>query len=445
MSQAKRFFRKYLCSSLGILLVFLTVNLVLFLLVSLGAMQGLPRPNSPTRFLRELAGELSLEDGQLRESDWVQAGLERENAWAMLLDGGGEVIWEARMPESLPRHYTPSQVASFSRWYLEDWPVFVWEHPAGLLVVGYPAGSYTKYTLSYPEQMFRNGVGGALLLFALNLLLLLGLFWRSTRRVERAVTPILDGIGQLAAGQPVELAERGELRDICRSLNRAGEQVLKKDRARAEWIGGVSHDIRTPLSMVLGYAGELEEDGRLPPDAREEAGVIRRQGERLRSLVSDLNLASKLEYAMQPMNREQLSPAELARQAVSELLNGGLDARYPVEVSCTERGERAVLSGDPALLRRMLDNLLQNSIRHNPAGCRITVEVDAGERACLLRVGDTGSGLTPGQLERGNGRTDGAGGLGLKLVRQIAQVHGGTVSFENHGGLWVTVELPITE
>ena len=63
MSQAKRFFRKYLCSSLGILLVFLTVNLVLFLLVSLGAMQGLPRPNSPTRFLRELAGELSLEDG----------------------------------------------------------------------------------------------------------------------------------------------------------------------------------------------------------------------------------------------------------------------------------------------------------------------------------------------------------------------------------------------
>ena len=95
---------------------------------------------------------------------------------------------------------------------------------------------------------------------------------------------------------------------------------MQKDNTRAEWIRGVSHDIRTPLSMVLGYASELEDDDTLPTDARQQAGMIRRQGERLRSLVEDLNLTTKLEYALQPIRRETVDLAEIGRQAVSEVL-----------------------------------------------------------------------------------------------------------------------------
>ena len=63
-----------------------------------------------------------------------------------------------------------------------------------------------------------------------------------------------------------------------RGLNQAGAYLMQKDNARAEWIRGVSHDIRTPLSMVLGYASELEDDDALPTEARRQAGMIRRQG-----------------------------------------------------------------------------------------------------------------------------------------------------------------------
>ena len=144
------------------------------------------------------------------------------------------------------------------------------------------------------------------------------LMLRNTRRVEKAMSPILRSIQSLSQGSYQPLDERGELAEINAGLNRAGDYLMQKDNTRAEWIRGVSHDIRTPLSMVLGYASELEDNTGLPPEARQQAGMIRRQGERLKALVDDLNLSTKLEYALQPIRREAVDLVEIGRQAVSE-------------------------------------------------------------------------------------------------------------------------------
>ena len=101
------------------------------------------------------------------------------------------------------------------------------------------------------------------------------------------MSPILQGIQALSRGSYRSLDEYGELAEINAGLNQAGAYLMQKDNARAEWIRGVSHDIRTPLSMVLGYASELEDDDALPTEARRQAGMIRRQGERLKSLVEE--------------------------------------------------------------------------------------------------------------------------------------------------------------
>ena len=78
----------------------------------------------------------------------------------------------------------------------------------------------------------------------------------------------------------------------------------KRDTARTEWISGVSHDIRTPLSMVMGYADNLENDAALPEEARKQAGIIKEQSLKIKTLIEDLNLTSKLEYQMQPLRME---------------------------------------------------------------------------------------------------------------------------------------------
>lgn len=450
LNTVQRFFRKYFLSSMGILFLFILINLVLagviFAVANSSEPSGLP--------VRRLAAMVSVRGGGFEEDRELDGILKESGSWAMLLNDGGTVVWEDRMPASLPRGYTAAQVARFSRWYLQDYPVSVWEHPAGLFVVGRPKHSVVKYAYSTSEGAVWAEYTGVAAVFTANLLLMLILFWRSTRRVEKAVQPVLSGIETMAHGLPTELSEQGELADICRELNRAADRLAKKETARAEWIRGVSHDIRTPLSIVLGYAGEMEDDGALPETARRQAGMIRRQGERLRKLVTDLNLVSKLEYSMQPLCTEALSPVELARRSVSGFLNGGLEDKYALALRADAGTEGLVVDGDAALLERMLQNLIQNSILHNPGGCEILVSVEAREHSCVLRVEDTGIGISAPLLARLNSGDSGpfpdggAGelphGLGLRLVRKIVRAHGGTVQWKNREprGLTAVAEFP---
>ena len=187
--------------------------------------------------------------------------------------------------------------------------------------------------------------------------------------------------------------------------------------------------------MVLGYASELEDNDALPTEAQQQAGMIRRQGERLKSLVDDLNLTTKLEYALQPIRRETVDLVETGRQAVSEVLNSGLPEQYEIEFFEEHPGRAARMEGDAALLRRMLDNLIRNSIVHNPQGCHIFVTVGEEDGRCTCTVTDDGVGMDTVQLEALNKAQDisstqgGEHGLGLKLVRQIVKAHGGTVWF----------------
>ena len=118
--------------------------------------------------------------------------------------------------------------------------------------------------------------------------------------------------------------------------------------ARANWICGVSHDIRTPLSVVMGYAGQLEEDRALI-GGKKKATVIRRQSERMKNLINDLNLASKLEYNMQPVKLEPQNPVALVRQIVIDFLNMDIEEKYPIYFDEGENMARGCILGDKAL------------------------------------------------------------------------------------------------
>lgn len=244
MTAVQRFFRKYFLSTVGILLLFLVVNLVLVCVIVLTATKDSDDAHIP---VETLAGMVTQTGEKITATKAFSDSLRENNAWAMLLDDGGTVIWSERLPDKLPRRYTATQIAQFSRWYLQDYPVYVWAHPAGLLVVGYPKDSMVKYSFATGKAEAVAEVVGPAVLFAANILLVLLLFWRNTHRVEKAVRPILTGIGTMAQGKPVSLSERGELGEINAELNRAGVKLREKELARSEWINGISHDIRTPF------------------------------------------------------------------------------------------------------------------------------------------------------------------------------------------------------
>ena len=439
MKPVERFFRKYFLSMMSIIALFLLLNVVLFFSVQIWAGQT---SETLDLSISEIRDSITLDGtGHLTAAGELAEMLEENHAWAMVLDDTGTVIFQSRLPEELPRRYTTADVAKFSRWYLGDYPVYVQEHPQGLLVVGGEKGSQAKYYFSVNESYVRKLLVGLAAVFLTNIIVVVLLIWKNTRHIEKAVTPILRGIETVSSGQPINLPEKGELAEINRQLNRAGAFIAKKDSARADWISGVSHDVRTPLSVILGFAGQLEDNQTLPASAREQASYIRKQGERLRSLISDLNLTSKLEYSMQPLRMEKVYLVELARQVVCEFLDGGLEARYQIVFDSSQESETASVMGDEALLKRALYNLIQNSVIHNPKGCVISVSVARNETGITVMVSDDGIGVstekleklraTTNHLENTDERLNLRHGLGVLLVRQIVEAHHGTVEIES--------------
>lgn len=327
------------------------------------------------------------------EYDFSGDELLGDDRWAILIGEGGQVIWSLRKPCDVPEQYTLTDVASFTRWYLNDYPVQCRIREDGLLVVGSPKGSIWKYDISAESRLLHDAPlwCGGIFLLALGCVLLLAYF--AVRRWFRQAQHI-------------------------------------RDSARSEWINGVSHDIRTPLSMVMGYAAQLEEAPELSPGDRRKASAIRIQSQVIRELVNDLNLTMRLDYEMQPLRKESLQPGAFLRQAAADFLNGGMAEGFDFVIALPEEPLPTV-EADPFLLRRAVNNLLINAVKHNGPGgsVRLGAGVEGGMLALWVeggKPGDASPAPGPEALEPDGGA---AHGTGLKLVVQVAAAHGGRADF----------------
>ena len=332
-----------------------------------------------------------------------------EDRWAMMLSEEGQVVWSFRKPADLPEQYSLTDVASFTRWYLNDYPVQCRIRDDGLLVVGAPKGSVWKHDIAMSVDT-----------------LLQTPFWAA-------------GLFLLALGGVLGFAYL-----IVGRWFRQAQQV--RDAARSNWINGVSHDIRTPLSVVMGYSAQMEAAEELPPECRKQAGIIRAQSQVIRDLVNDLNLTMRLDCEMQALRKEPIQPTVFLRQVAADFLNGGLAEGFELEMDLPETALPPI-EADPFLLRRAINNLLTNCVRHNAPGGTIRLGARCtGTNLVLFVRGGTAAGRGPVNADRQLDPDGGAPhGTGLRLVAQIAATHGGTVQFEQGADkdLCVSVVLPI--
>lgn len=452
MNTVERFFRRYISSTIGIITLFFAVNLLLlgsFFIIAY--LNGVADSNFP---IEDFSKHIVFGDGKLTADTRALETLHDSNVWAMILNDDGTVIWEKDLPEELPRKYTATDIAMFSRWYLDDYPVNIWKRSDGLLVIGFTPGSvFNHYTSTNTVYIWPLCIG-IIIAFITNILLMIYLFIRNAHRIEKSMEPILNGIQSLSRGKEFHLEEKGELAEINAGLNRAGEYLMKKDNTRAEWIRGISHDIRTPLSVIFGYACEIEDDSSLPLSTQKQAKAIRQKSEKLRTLIADLNLTTKLEYSMYPLKKKPVNAVELARQVASEFLNE-LPEQYELEISADNADRLILLNGDDSLLHRMLSNLINNSIVHNCEGCIITLNVESDVDTCIFKIVDTGCGISDSRLNLLNNGTPISStqeenisidhGLGLKIVQQIVKAHRGKIHFRKNSphGLIVKISLPL--
>lgn len=457
-----RFVMIIVCS----LLVLFVLNICLFIGVSFQGMAS----GGEWQVTEELTAELQENgDGTYFVSERGKQILAERDAWAVLVqDGTGDVVWcSENLPAEIPLHYTAAQISADTLGYIEDYPTTTAARENDLLIMGHPKETYWKsmwntYDLSLIKNLPRNAV----MIFLVNLLVVFLIYAFSTSGIVRYIRPLIRGIEALPE-ERVYVREKGLFTDLAHSVNEASEklkiqeqELKKKERARANWISGVSHDIRTPLSMVMGYAAQMEDDAELPDEARKRAQMIRLQSVKMKNLVNDLNLASKLEYQMQPLHMERISLAAVVRQTVAEFANLDFEEKYPICFEAKEGSGRGMIRGDKDLLCRAIGNILTNSQVHNPDGCGIMVETDAGDGAFVIRLEDDGIGIgeeelqklqsTPHYMMSDGGVEEPRHGLGLLIVRQIVAAHGGTVLLdhgrqEEKGGFAVEMHFPIKE
>lgn len=462
MKSVPKLIRRFVGILLLSSILLMILNIVLLVLFTLRQL-----PNAqPWKTAEEVVTALhQTEEGNYVLTDEMSLELSEADIWGIFIDNEtNQVAWKTdNLPDTIPTAYTLSDIASLTRGYISDYPTFTGEAENGLVVLGYPKKSFWKHMWpSWDYQLIANLPRTFLTVLIINVIAIFIIYVTTNTKLLKSVKPITKGIQDLSVGEPVQIKESGLLSEISANINHTSDilqsqkyQLRKKETARANWIAGVSHDIRTPLSMVMGYAGQLKDDVNLTTEERQKAEVIVRQSKRIQNLINDLNLASKLEYNMQPINPTKHNLIAIVRQVVVDFINMDIEDNYTIQWETDAALIVCPVYADQGLLKRAISNLIQNSINHNGQGCKIYISVTADSGKCTVDVSDDGVGATDEQIEKFNNAphymvcdentTEQRHGLGLLIVKQIISAHGGTTIIEHssYGGFLVKLILPI--
>lgn len=389
--QVARTFQYGFYMTVGIVLLVVMLNLVFFIV----SMIVFVKKDVSGLGGGEIRNALLItEDGYALTDEMAQRLAEKEQ-WAMLLDGEGRKLWSYRKPVELPDSYSRADIARMTRWYLQGYPVWlrIWDDE--IMVVGMGKNTVWKYPVEFSISWmdYVKQVGLYFLLINVAWIVLLAAFF--TRRFMR-----------------------------------------NREQARIEWIAGISHDIRTPLSMVMGYADTLEQNGELSEEARQQAAVILHQSVVMKELIADLNLTSQLEYSMQPLRMEKIRPAQALRSEAAAFLNDDAEGNLRIEVEIDAKAEQIMLRADEQLLQRAFRNLIINSIKHGgqSEAVEISIQMKEERRRFLIRFEDNGTGYSEEVLRRLRDKKKkdaGPGIRGLEIVKKVVLAHGGKIRFGN--------------
>jgi two-component system OmpR family sensor kinase len=223
------------------------------------------------------------------------------------------------------------------------------------------------------------------------------------------------------------------------------------ERKLRRFVADASHELRTPLAAVRAYAELFTRGAAQRPDdlARSMKGISR-ESERMSLLVEDLLLLARLDEG-RPLERDIVHLDEVVAEAVETAQT--VEPSRPIELDA----ETAVVVGDHARLRQVVDNLLANVRAHTPPGTPVRVTVSCSDGEAVISVGDSGPGMDEEELahvferfyraDPSRARASGGVGLGLAIVAAVAEAHGGAVSARSRPGeganFTITLPLPL--
>ncbi|MFK7805517.1 MAG: ATP-binding protein [Anaerolineae bacterium] len=315
--------------------------------------------------------------------------------------------------------------------------------------------SLSGNTPTTPEEIFRNqfedalliGAGSAIVIALLVGALLAGTLSRPLRQLTAATHELAGG----NLGHQVIVSSSDEIGALATAFNTMSADLAEGERQRQQMTADIAHDLRTPLSVILGYTEALS-DGKFEGDS-EVYDAMHREAQQLNRLIDDLRTLSLADAGKLSLHTGPVPATEILEQALSAWRMTAAEKGVELTIQKTESFSMEV---DPGRMSQILGNLISNALRYTPHGGSITLSAKQNGVNGLIEVSDTGRGI-PGEalphifdrFYRADGSrqtTGGESGLGLTIVKSLVEAHNGQISADSvlGNGTTFTISIPLS-
>ncbi|MCR5678491.1 MAG: two-component sensor histidine kinase [Agathobacter sp.] len=238
-----------------------------------------------------------------------------------------------------------------------------------------------------------------------------------------------------------------ELNPLSAMLKSQHTDVLAAAKARQDFTANVSHELKTPLTAISGYA-ELLEGGMVSEDKQNHFyQEIRKNADRLLALINDIIKLSELDRVDHGIAFEQMDLYEVAQECVDEL---SVYAKLK-DIRINIDGKESIIHGNRELIKELIENLVQNAIRYNNSGGKVTVSVKHIDHFTCLIVKDNGIGIPAAdqqriferfyRVDKSRSKATGGTGLGLAIVKHIVEIHDAKIELDSAPGVGTTITV----
>jgi two-component system, OmpR family, sensor histidine kinase BaeS len=311
-----------------------------------------------------------------------------------------------------------------------------------------------RWRADTPEGNFLLGVNRAIFLSALIAtaiaLLLGGILAYTMTRSLRELTHATDQLAQGKLGYQVEVRSQDEIGELATSFNQMSSELARSTELRRKMTADIAHDLRSPLSVILGYSEALS-DGKLTPNP-EMFAVLHTEAKHLNLLVDDLKTLSLADAGELPLNYQPIVPEVLLQRAANA---HRVQAEFKnITIAVEISPDLPEVSVDVERMAQVLGNLMSNALRYTNPGGRITLTAAKSGNQVMLIVADNGAGITPENLpfifersfrgDKARQHLEGETGLGLAIAKSLVEAQGGAISVKSEvdKGTTFTILLP---
>ncbi len=400
-----------------LLLFFLGLMLITIFYVNYKKRIKYPNPNSVFSYIEENKSDIYLNEKNKKY-------LKKKNIWAIRIDKEGRVIESFNKPKEVKDKFEIIDIARFTRYYLNDYPVFTYIVGEGLMVFAYPKSSLDKLPFNFIDYDSLISNLKVTMAFLFIFLFLVYLMYKiDIKNIFKKLEPVQNSIGRLFEDDFNELEEVGELSDLSRAINNANSKYHDLKDTQAKWIRGISHDIRTPLAKISWGLDKIKEEKNLEEIVKMQGQVIK-----ISNIIEDLNLTMSISSLGK--NKFILEdPVPILRKLIVEKLNENPDRKILFYNELI--GEKIRM--DRNLFYRMLENILKNSLIYTKG--IIKVSAYSIERKIFIIIEDEGNGISEKVIEKVESSDIShvtTHGLGLFISKQIAEILGGRFLIKNN-------------